>query len=190
MRINASSANLKVTDGKLGTFVAPFDVTLPQNVKGYIAKVDGSEVKLTKIAEGGNELTAGTPVIVYADGADVDETFYGIPTEDWTIAKASDLWGILSESSKTVPVGAYVLQTQTIEEQPVQAFYKVAAAAPGALNRCYVKVTEPNQNARLTITFDGEDPTAINAIEAAEAEEGTLKDGKYIIREERREVQC
>ena len=181
LRINASSANLKVTDGKLGTFVAPFDVTLPQNVKGYIAKVDGSEVKLTKIAEGGNELTAGTPVIVYADGADVDETFYGIPTEDWTIAKASDLWGILSESSKTVPVGAYVLQTQTIEEQPVQAFYKVAAAAPGALNRCYVKVTEPNQNARLTITFDGEDPTAINAIEAAEAEDGALKDGKYLI---------
>jgi len=173
----SEGANLKVANGKLGTFVAPFNVVLPQNVKGYIAKVDGSEVKLTKIAEGGNELTAGTPVIVYADGADVDETFYGIPTEDWTLAKASDLWGILAESSKNVPVGAYVLQTQG----GVQAFYKVTSVAPGALNRCYVKVTEPNQNARLTITFDGEDPTAINAIEAAEAEEGTLKDGKYFI---------
>ena len=177
LRINASSANLKVADGKLGTFVAPFDVVLPQNVKGYIAKVDGSKVKLTKIAEGGNELTAGTPVIVYADGADVDETFYGIPTEDWTLAKAFDLWGILAESSKTVPANAYVLQTQG----GIQAFYKLENAAPGALNRCYVKVTEPNQNARLTITFEGEDPTGINAIEAAEAEDGALKDGKYLI---------
>ncbi len=178
--IYEGAANLKVADGKLGTFVAPFDVTLPENVKAYYAKVDGDKVTLTKAANGGNALTAGTPVVVYGDGADVDETFYGIPTEDWTLAKAFDLWGILSESSKTVPVGAYVLQTQTIEEQPVQAFYKVAAAAPGALNRCYVKVTEPNSgNARLTIKFD--DTTAINAIEAAEAEDGALKDGKYLI---------
>lgn len=173
----SEGANLKVADGKLGTFVAPFDVVLPENVKAYYASVDGDEVKLTKAANGGDALTAGTPVIVYGDGADVDETFYGIPTEDWTLAQAFDLWGILAESSKNVPVGAYVLQTQG----GVQAFYKVSSIAPGALNRCYVKVTEPNQNARLTITFEGEDPTGINAIEAAEAEEGTLKDGKYSI---------
>ena len=169
------SANLKVEDGKLGTFVAPFDVVLPQNVKGYIAKVEGSKVKLTKIAEGGNALSAGTPIIVYGDGVTVDETFYGMPTEIYN-RKAEDLWGILNENDRTVPVGAYVLQTQG----EVQAFYRVNEAATGSLNRCYVKVTEPN-HARLTITFEGEDPTAINAIEAAEAEDGALKDGKYII---------
>ena len=47
LRINASSANLKVTDGKLGTFVAPFDVTLPQNVKGYIMNPVGCSVVIT-----------------------------------------------------------------------------------------------------------------------------------------------
>lgn len=169
------SANLKVADGKLGTFVAPFDVVLPQNVKGYrVASVTETEIKLALIAVGGNELTAGTPLIVYGDGADVDETFYGIPAETENV-KAGSLYGILDVNNTTVPADAYVLQTQG----GVQAFYKVAADAPGALNRCYVKTAV--NNARLTITFEGEDPTAINAIEAAEAEEGTLKDGKYFI---------
>jgi hypothetical protein len=170
----SGSANLKVENGKLGTFVAPFNVVLPQNVKAYYASVDGNEVKLKKAANGGNELTAGTPVVVYGDGADVDETFYGDPTFFYN-TKAFDLYGILNENDKTVPADAYVLQTQT----GGQAFYKVAADAPGALNRCYVKAAA--NGARLTITFDGDDPTAISAIEAAETEDGALKDGKYII---------
>lgn len=171
----SEGVNLKVADGKLGTFVAPFDVTLPAGVKGYrVASVTETEIKLALIAVGGNELTAGTPLIVYGDGADVDETFYGIPTETENV-KAGSLYGILDVNNTTVPADAYVLQTQG----GVQAFYKVAADAPGALNRCYVIAASPN--ARLVITFDGEDPTAINAIEAAEAEDGALKDGKYFI---------
>ena len=35
--------------------------------------------------------------------------------------------------------------------------------------------------ARLVISIDEEDPTAINAIEAANAKAGALKDGKYLI---------
>jgi len=179
LRLDAnSSANLKVNDGKLGTFIAPFDVTLPDNVKAYSATVENNEVKLSRIAEGGDKLNAGTPVVVFGDGVSVDETFYGdaAVTENKTVG---NLVGILNESEKTVPVDAYVLQTQTIAEQQVQAFYKVTTAAPGALNRCYVIAASPK--ARLVISFDGEDPTAINAIEAAEAEDGALKDGKYLI---------
>ena len=170
------SANLTVNSGKIGTFIAPFDVTLPEGVKAYSAEVDGDELKLTKIKEGGEKLDAGTPVVVYGDEVNVNETFYGVPTV-FVNKSAGNLFGILEEGKKEVPANAYVLQTQT----GVQAFYKVASPAPGALNRCYVNVTEPNYNARLVISFDGEDPTAINAIEAAEAEDGALKDGKYII---------
>ena len=35
--------------------------------------------------------------------------------------------------------------------------------------------------ARLAIVFEDDDPTAINAIEAAESNDGALKDGKYLI---------
>jgi hypothetical protein len=47
--------------------------------------------------------------------------------------------------------------------------------------RAYITLGATNSEARLAITFDEEDPTAITAIEAAEAEEGAQKDGKYLI---------
>ena len=171
-----AEVKLQVSNDKLGTFVAPFDITLPEKVKAYSATATETEVTLTKIAEGGDELKAGTPVVVYGDGADVEVTFnkYAVfsKTENPTVDDNA-LVGLLVD--KNVPAGAYVLQTQAGN----QGFYKVAAAVPGALNRCYLIAASPN--ARLVITFDGEDPTAINAIEAAEAEDGALKDGKYLI---------
>ena len=170
--IYEASANLKVNSGKLGTFIAPFAIKLPEHVKAYSATVDGTTVKLAKIKEAGEELPAGTPVIIYGDGADVNVTFYGNAsvTENRT---AGALVGILNESAKTVPAGSYVLQTQ----ESVQAFYKVAEATPGVLNRCYL--TTGGSGARLAIRFE-DDATAISAIKAADAEAGALKDGKYL----------
>ncbi len=168
------SANLKVADGKMGTFIAPFVITLPAGVKAYSATTTETEVKLTKIAEGGEELAAGTPVIVYGDDVSVDKTFYGVPTvtENQTVGA---LTGILDDSNKTISSGKYVLQTQS----DVQAFYKLASNATGKLNRCFVSAEVAQ--ARLVISIDEEDPTAINAIEAANAKAGALKDGKYLI---------
>lgn len=169
------SANLKVNNGKLGTFIASFDITLPAGVKAYSATATETEVKLTKIAEGGEDiLPAGTPVIVYGDGDDVDETFYGVPTvtDNQTVGA---LTGILDDSNKAISSGEYVLQTQ----DDVQAFYRLAENATGKLNRCYV-TAGVSGNARLVISID-DDPTAINAIEAADAETEGLKDGKYLI---------
>ena len=172
--VEATAANLKVSEGKLGTFIAPFDITLPDNVKAYSATSSETKVTLKKEYDGGETLPAGTPVIIYGDGVSVNETFYGVPTVDDNQTEGA-LVGILNESEMTVPKDAYVLQTQT----DVQAFYKLAAAAPGALNRCYVVAGE--SEARLIISFDEEDPTGINAIEVAEVEVEGLKDGKYLI---------
>lgn len=168
------SANLKVNNGKLGTFIAPFDVVLPENVKAYSATSDAEKVILNKEYEGKETLPAGTPVIVYGDGVSVNETFYGIPTEDENQTVGA-LTGILAD--KNIPANAYVLQTQAGN----QAFYQLEESAPGSLNRCYVTANSVGASARLTIRFAGEDPTAINALEAAEVEDGSLKDGKYLI---------
>lgn len=169
------SANLKVNDGKLGTFIASFNITLPAGVKAYSATATETEVKLTKIAEGGEELAAGTPVIIFGDGFSVDETFYGVPeiTDNQT---EGALTGILNEEEMTITSGNYVLQTQ----DDVQAFYRLAENATGKLNRCYVTANAGVGGARLVISID-DDPTAINAIEAADAETEGLKDGKYLI---------
>lgn len=160
-------ANLKVESGKLGTFIASYDIELPAGVKAYSAVIVGTEVKLTKIAEGGDVLDAGTPVIVYGDGVSVDKTYYGTPTVVGN-QEVGALVGILD--NRNVPAGAYVLQTQGDN----QAFYKLGTAATGKFNRCYV--VSASSEARLTISLD--DVTLINALEATGE---TLKDGKYVI---------
>ena len=177
-----ATANLKVSSGKLGTFIAPFGITLPAGVKAYSATSDAEKVVLKKEYEGGEILPAGTPVIIYDDEVDKNENFTGYSVV--TPVKADDknvlenpsegaLTGILVDT--TVPEGAYVLQTQA----GTQAFYQLDEDAAGKLNRCYV--TANIAGARLVISFDEEDPTAINAIEAADAEIEGLKDGKYLI---------
>ena len=170
-----ASANLKVNDGKLGTFIAPFDVVLPSGVKAYSATSDATKVILKKEFDGGQTLPAGTPVIIYGDGVSVNTNFYGNSTVA-TNQTVGALTGMLVD--KTVPANAYVLQTQGGN----QAFYQLETGATASFNRCYVTANSVGAGARLAIVFEDDDPTAIKAIEAAEAEaEGGLKDGKYII---------
>ena len=171
-----ASANLKVNNGKLGTFIAPFAITLPENVKAYSATSSETQVTLTKIAEAGDELAAGTPVIVYGDGADVNTNFYGKSTVA-TNKTVGALTGILNNSDMTISSGKYVLQTQGGN----QAFYKLDGDATGALNRCYV-TANVGAEARLVISYEDDDPMAINAIEATDAKAEGLKDGKYLVK--------
>lgn len=170
-----ASANLTVNDGKLGTFIAPFDITLPAGVKAYSATSDAKKVVLKKEYEGEETLLAGTPVIIYGDGVSVNQTFYGDAsfTENQTVGA---LTGILNDSDKEISSGKYVLQTKS----ETQAFYQLSESAAGKLNRCYVTANIV-AGARLVISFDEEDPTAINAIEAADEEAEGLEDGKYLI---------
>ena len=59
--------------------------------------------------------------------------------------------------------------------------HKVTSAVSIKPFRAYFELIDSNSPARLVISFDGEDPTGINAVEAIETEAGTLKDGKYLI---------
>lgn len=158
-----ASATMKCVSGKLGTFCAPFDVTLPGDIKAYTAEViDNSYVKLTPTAENGN-LAAGTPVIISSDGGLAETSLYGIKTvNDAKINATSEntLVGMLTDN--TVPAGAYVLQTQN----EVQAFYQVKNNGTASLNRCYLDAQTTGAATRLSLTFD--EATLIEAIKKAE----------------------
>ena len=172
----AAAANLTVKSGKLGTFIAPFKVTLPAKVKAYSATANNTQVTLEKFKNGGEDLPAGTPVIIYGDGEDTSVDFdadYSAVNGNKTVGA---LTGILDNNSKTITSGNYVLQTKG----ETQAFYLLNEDAAGKLNRCYVTAEESDE-ARLVISFDDDDPTAINAIEAASEEAEGLEDGKYLI---------
>lgn len=144
--------NLKVSEGKYGTFVAPFEVTVPAGVTTYTAayNAETNEVDLT---EAGSTIAANTPVIVMGS-ADVNKDFYGAPAKAETVG--TELVGILKDNVN-VPAGSYVLQTQN----EVQQFYKVATEAKGKKNRCYLNIPAASVKV-LNIVVDGEETAIMN----------------------------
>lgn len=146
------SVNLKVSEGKYGTFVAPFEVTVPAGVTAYTAAYN-AETKEVDLTEAGTPIAANTPVIVMGN-ADVSKDFYGAPAKAETVG--TELVGILKEDVN-VPAGSYVLQTQN----EVQQFYKVAAEAKGKKNRCYLNIPAASVKV-LNIVVDGEETAIMN----------------------------
>lgn len=141
-----------VIDGasKYGTFVAPFDVTIPSGVKAYTATVNGEYAELTEIT---TTIPANTAVVVYSENA-VNETFTGVAGS--TPVTTGALTGVFAATEATV--GTYVLQNQG----GVVAFYLVNSVKPtiGA-NRCYLTAS----SSAKAIYFD--EATAIAALQNA-----------------------
>lgn len=131
------TANLTVQASKFGTFVAPFDVVLPEGISAYSAEDSERSIQLTQIYENGQTLPAYTPVILKnitneLITKDFTESDF---TPEHIYATAGPLTGVLI-SGDFVPVGDFVLQTQ----QELQAFYIVVKEKPFtcAQNRCYL----------------------------------------------------
>lgn len=151
-------ANLTIKAGKYGTFVAPYDVTLPEGVTAYIVTVEEDKAKLTALESKDRVLPAGNPVIVKSD-VDVNESYLGLPSEEVSVTN-NGLVGFY-QSGTEVPAGAYVLQTQNGK----QCFYKVGdTVVTGVKNRCYLPAPATNE-ARISIVLeDDEDATAVNGV--------------------------
>lgn len=152
-------ANLTIKAGKYATFVAPYDVTLPEGVTAYIVTVEEDKAKLTALDLKDDILPAGNPVIVKSE-VDVNESFLGLPAEEVSVT-ANGLVGFY-QSGTEVPKGAYVLQTQDGE----QGFYKVGSTVvTGVQNRCYLPAPAANE-ARLCIVLEDDDAvTAVNSVD-------------------------
>lgn len=156
----STEANLTIKAGKYGTFVAPFDVTLPEGVTAYSVEINGGYATLTEYQMKDRVLPAGNPVIVKSD-ADVNETFVGASDEAVSVT-ANGLVGFY-QSGSDVPEGAYVLQTQNGE----QGFYKVGSTTVnGVKNRCYLPAAAAGARLRIVLE-DGENATAVNGVNSA-----------------------
>ena len=162
-RYSQTSANMTIAAGKYGTFVAPFDVTIPSGVTAQkVTGVTGATLNFEDVT---TTIPANTPVVVSSD-ADVNETFYGKDNSAGAeTVTAGKLVGIYK--AVEIPAGCYVLQTQG----DVQAFYKLATAATAnTLNRAYLNVDASVK----AFFFNDEDADGINAVEA------TAEDGRAI----------
>lgn len=149
----ATSASMAINaTAKYGTFVAPFDVTIPDGVTASTADVDGEVVKLTALE---TTIPANTPVIVNAEDGLSKTTFYGKAIDGGDAPTEGCLVGNVTSAPVSVPLGAYLLQMQ----EGVVAFYIVEDAKTVGVNRAYMK----EQSNPVKAFMIGDEETGIKA---------------------------
>lgn len=155
-----TEVKIAVKANKYSTFIAPFDVTIPEGVTA--SKVTGTEGEIL-VFEGLEEtIPANTPVVLYSENG-CEETSIGADLSTDVTYTVGLLTGTYEEST-TVPAGSYVLQTQ----DNGQKFYLVGEDTKFKMpNRAYLTVD--NAAGVKAFSFGGE-TTGINGI-------GTLTDG-------------
>ena len=170
VQLNAS-ATMTVKAGQWGTFIAPFDVTIPDGVNAYkVTGVNANDYMVKEAVE--TTIPANTPVLLENTTENlVNTTFYGKNISEADSYTKGLLTGIYTAA--TIPAGSYVLQTPKSTE--VQAFYPLASDLTGGTpNRCYLTlpVSAAKRNA---IFFDKEEgTTGIEAPNATNGEDGVF----------------
>ena len=161
--MRAASATMKTFKaGTYGTFIAPFDVTIPSGVTA--SKVTGHTGNTLELTDLPGTIPANTPVVVKGTDA-IEQTFYGKNTASEDSYEEGLLVGVYTNAA--VPVGSYVLQTQG----GVQGFYKVSTALTAVPNRAYLKAGSLDDAVKAYF-FDQTD--AVRSLQAEEVAEGTI----------------
>lgn len=177
------SPNLVIAAGvNWATFMSPFAISLSSLEDVTAFRITGTDNDEMITEEVTTTIPANTPVLLYrkTTGSNYAPSLsgYGAAYQDTYTAgllKGSYVKSEVPASSGTVD--NYLLQ----KNNDVVAFYNVASSGLfiGAY-RAYLSMSATS--ARPVIFFPEEDdPTAINAIEAADVEAEGLKDGKYLI---------
>ena len=170
--VESTDVKMTIAAGKYGTFIAPFDVTIPDGVTAStITGVEDNDLTLT-LTPVKTTIPANTPVVVYSGDA-VDETFYGKSTatsDSYTVGLLTGVYTAATISASDDDATRYVLQTQG----SVQAFYKVTSDFTATPNRCYLTVENSNN---VKAFFFGDIETGIEAID--EAVNGKSSNGKW-----------
>ncbi len=154
------SVGVNVKAGKWATRIFPFNPTLPAGVVAYTAEVNGNSLNLTEVASP----AANVPYILKnTTESDVNENLsgYGTAKQDAYTTKTTsvDLTGIYTAAS--IPVGSYVLQTQS----GAQGFFMTNAPITGVAYRVYLTVPGTAEAKAFYLDFD--DTTGIDSMNGA-----------------------
>lgn len=134
-----------------GTFCAPFDVKMPDEVTANkVASVSEEGVITLESATTEGVLAAGTPVILVGSA---NTTVYGIPTVTADAHTNGYLHGAYNDNT-TMPKGSYGLQ----KNDGVVAFYKLAKDLTCAKYKAYLTLPETEVKV-LNIVLDNETTT-------------------------------
>ena len=158
----AEGANMTITDAGWATFIAPFEVEIPEGVTAYTVAGVKANNYLNKTALE-TVIPANTPVLL--EGAAMTETFYGLSTATQN-TYGEVLVGNVSGKTMNVSAGSYVLLNQNDK----LGFYQVKSDEDNVTvgnNRCYLNVPAGGE---VKAFFFDDEATGINGVE-------TLTDG-------------
>ena len=152
-----ASATVKITDAKYATFIAPFDVEIPDGVTASTAEINenGTKLDLTDLV---GTIPAHTAVILFSENTLTKEVS-GVRVADPENLTTDALTGTYEDVQ--APEGSYVLQNQA----EGVGFYQVAYAEAKPwvrANRAYL--TAPNNNVKAFILGES-DADGIRSLE-------------------------
>lgn len=164
-----------ISAAKWATYCSPYILDFSSSIdnldEAYI--VTGGEAGVLTLVEVDGTVPANTGLLLKGEG----ECVIPVAASSSVDVSANKLVGVTSSTELPAENG-YVLMGS-----PKVGFYKNANVFTVGANTAYLPIGFDVTTSDARIAFFGfdEDPTAINAIEAAEAETGALKDGKYLI---------
>lgn len=154
---------------RYGTFIAPYDVTLPTGVKAYTVSTlaDGSENVLQLDEVAGDILSANTPVIINAEN-EINQPVSGHDISIRNTYTYGLLTGVVAPT--VAPQGSYVLQQQDGKA----GFYRVESSVNIPAGRCFLNA--PTNEARTAFFLNESDATAIEAMQALSSDHVEIYD--------------
>ena len=130
LQASTATATAKITDAHYATFIAPFDVEIPEGVTASTAEINGdaSTIDLTQLAD---VIPAHTAVVLYSENL-LDKEVSGIRVAQPEYLITGVLVGTYEDID--APVGSYVLQ-----KQDKVGFFRVVDVQPKVrANRAYL----------------------------------------------------
>lgn len=158
-----ASAKMSVTNAHYATFIAPFDVELPDDVYAYsINGVSGTTLNCQEIS---STIPANTPVLIYSSKI-FEKTFTGVPVIRTDGYDYGWLTGVYSTT--LVPAGKYSLQNQngkvmfyivnqynepsiaanraylSVDASDAKEYYELELPEPSGIYNTYVRTNQDN----------------------------------------------
>lgn len=157
-----TEANLAVSgQAHYGTFVAPFDVTLPKNVTAYkVTSIVDNDAKIESI---GTTVPANTPVILNnSTDALITQTYYGYAIGTPNANGNDYLIGVYEDGTVSSNDG-YILQYKDNE-----CVFLKGNDQSIVKNRAYLNASKVPTDAKIRMVFAGE-VTSISCVETSES---------------------
>jgi hypothetical protein len=168
------SVTANITSALWSTFVAPFEVTLPEGVTAYTCTYDAQTGKLTTTPTGSQTITANTAVLLNS-ASTWSQTFQGYAVSHYTgWCNSGSLVGTLEAKELDTDGTVYLLQKQ----DEVVGWYKYTGdnIVQSTANRAYLYVPSTSAGIRKFIPlFDGSETTAITTVST----EGVMANDYY-----------